>query len=348
MSNSIGLPLPSKLVPKTISFGRNDQFDVLFVILGGLPLYLPLMWYVGESSFAQSVPFDWLFWGNQLVSMPHVWATYARLNRKIIEKKVHPLYGWPAYAIILATLAYATTQGFVLYVLTAVNVWQSYHYLRQTYGVSRFFARPEGETELERKLSFWAYHAAMPVLVLGRWNMLYIFWQGKPSDAIIPVSIPFPLLAFLGVVAAAGLGAGIYAEILKFKRMPKYDCSGFLNLVTYLGIHWYGFLCMQFYYMGFLAVTLFHAIQYLAIAWRLEEKQQSSRAIQTKFLQMVPPSLSFVVFVGMLYLCGDFMQTHVFSIGDRFWPHFAATALSTISAHHYLVDTVLWNKKAGV
>ena len=175
-------------MPKRLTFGRNTPFDVMFVLLGGLPLYLPLIWWLGETGMRQTVPFDWLFWANQIVSMPHVWATYARLNRKIAEKKVSPWYGVPAYALILAFLIFASFNGFVLMALTFVNVWQSYHYLRQVYGVGRYFGRQEGETELERKLSFWAYHGAMPLFVLGRWNMLYIFWKGQPSDAIIPVA----------------------------------------------------------------------------------------------------------------------------------------------------------------
>lgn len=349
MSNSIEFRIGLQLLPKRLTFGRNNAFDVLFVLLGGLPFYLPLAWYVGETGMAKNLPFDWIFYGNQLVSMPHVWATYARLHRKIAEKKVAPVFGLPAYVAILSLLIFATCHGFILQVLTAVNVWQSYHYLRQTYGVSRFFARPDGETELERKLSFWAYHAAMPLLIIGRWNMLFIFWHGKPSDAIIPVGFPAPLLTLLWIIAFGALLTGLYCEVLKFRRATaEYDCSGLLNLLVYFAIHWFGFLSIDFYFAGFFCVTVFHAMQYLGISWRLEERQTLSHTLQTKVLKMIPNRLSFAAFLIGLYFIGDFMESHVFTLGDRFWPHFAATCLSTISAHHYLVDTVLWNRKAGV
>jgi len=349
MSNSIGLQSVGQLFPKRLTFGRNDRFDVLFIILGALPFYLPIALYLGESGLSQTVPFDWLFYANQLISMPHVWATYARLNRKISEKKVGAIFGWPAYVAILTLLIVATCKGFVLQALTAINVWQSYHYLRQTYGVSRFFARPDGETDLERKLSFWSYHGAMPLLVLGRWNMLFVFWHGKPSDAIIPVSFPTPLMNLLWIVAGASLLVGLYAELLKYRRSTAtYDCSALLTLTVYYAIHWYGFLSIECYFAGFFCVTVFHALQYLGIAWKLEDRQRLSNTLQTKILKMVPASLSFVAFLAGLYFLGDFIQTHVFGLGDRFWPQFTATCLSTISAHHYLVDTVLWNRKAGV
>jgi len=352
MTSSVGIELPTRLVPRGVSFGTNTPFDIMFVVLGGLPLILPLLWCVGETRLAQNVPFDYLWWANQIFSMPHVFATYARLHRKISEKRVAPIFGWPAYIAILSTLIFATCHGFVLYVLTAVNVWQSYHYLRQAYGVSRFFARPEGETELERKLCFWAYHAAMPLFVLGRWNMLFIYWHGKPSDAIIPVSFPLPLMSLLWSIGAVAVVIGLAAEVLKWRRAcaqgTVYNVTGLLALLVFFAIHWYGFLSVEWYMTGFAAVTIWHAVQYLGITWRLEDRQKSSNCFQTKLLRMVPVSASFVAFCAAIYFFGDFVQTNIFVLGNGWWPQFAATALSTISAHHYLVDTVLWGRKAGI
>jgi hypothetical protein len=335
-----------------ITFGKNKAFDVLFVILGGLPLYLPYFLLIGESNLAKNIPFDWVFWSNQLVSMPHVWATYARLNRKISEGKVKAFFGLPIFFAILALLIFATLHGFFLYVMTAVNVWQSYHYLRQVWGVSRYFTRPQGETTLERKLTFWAFHGAMPLFILGRWNMLFIFWNGKPSDAIIPVGFPAPVLTLLWILAFIALVLGVACEVLKFNRCSKngmsYDCSAFITLLVYFGIHWYGFLSIANYFSGFIVITIFHAVQYLAITWQFEDKQLSSNTLQTKFLKLIPASASFVVFSFALYLLGDFIQTHIFTLGNNFWPQFAGTCLSTVSAQHYLVDTFMWTREAGM
>ena len=42
--------------------------------------------------------------------------------------------------------------------------------------------------EVGRRLSFFAYHLVMPLFVLGRWDVLYTVWGGRPSEAIIPVN----------------------------------------------------------------------------------------------------------------------------------------------------------------
>jgi hypothetical protein len=340
------------MIPNGVSFGANTAFDIVLIVMGGLPLILPLLWCAGETRLAQAVPFDYLWWANQIFSMPHVFATYARLNRKIGEKRVSPIFGWPGYAAILSLMIFATCHSFVLYVLTAVNIWQSYHYVRQAYGVSRFFARPDGETELERKLCFWAYHAAMPLFVLGRWNMLFIYWHGNPSDAIIPVAFPAPVMAALWTLGVVALGIGLACEVLKWRRActerAVYNAAGLLSLIVFFFIHWYGFLSVEWYSTGFAAVTIWHAVQYLSIAWRMEDRQKSSNGFQTKLLRAVPVSLSFIAFCLALYFFGDFVQSNIFILGNGWWPQFAATAMSSISAHHYLVDTVLWGRKSGI
>ncbi len=82
--------------------------------------------------------------------------------------------------------------------------------------------------------------------------MLFIYWHGKPSDAIIPVAFPAPVMAGLWTLGVVALGIGL-----------------------------------------------------------------------------------------------AFVQSNIFVLGNGWWPQFAATAMSTISAHHYLADTVLWGRKAG-
>ncbi|CAN5394010.1 hypothetical protein BH11CYA1_BH11CYA1_17350 [soil metagenome] len=338
---------------KSLTFGKNSLFDVAFIILGGLPFYLPYLFFLGEAGLRANIPFDWAFWGNQVVSMPHVWATYARLTRKIGEGKVNFLFGAPAYIAVVAFLIVASLNGFFLEAMTAVNVWQSFHYLRQVYGISRYFARPDSESDFERKLSFWAYHLAMPLFIIGRWNMLYIYWHGKPSDAIIPVGFPAPLLTALYILAGVGLAVGLYLELLKYRRLAngsakQYDCSGLLTLLVYFAIHWFGFLSIQFYFIGFITVTIFHAVQYLAISWHFEEMQSTTNIFTAKALKALPTLASFAAFWLVVYLIGDFAQSVLMPMGNSFYPKFAMVCLSSVSAHHYLVDTVLWGRKAGI
>lgn len=333
---------------KRVSFGSNSYFTLFFVVLGALPLYLPLVILIGEKAAGAQQPIPWVFWANLFVSMPHTCATYARLSRKISEKKVSFWFGLPAYGLCLAFLLVATIKGFFLEVFTLVNVWQSYHYLRQVYGVSRYFGRSKDEPEKAQKLSFAAYHLAIPLFTLGRWDLLYTVWHGKASEFIIPLNIPDPILNVCWVLAAVGLVLGLSAEAIKFKQANEYDATGLLILLVYFAIHWFGFLSYDFYARGFLAITIFHAVQYIAVVFLLEEKQESSPRFATKrFLDLAPHGLTFLAFGTLLFFIGAAVQDYVFTLPNILYAKFSAVCLSTISAHHYLVDTVMWGRKTG-
>ena len=87
--------------------------------------------------------------------------------------------GLPLYAGICALLVIATKTGHFVEAMTAVNLWQSVHYCRQVYGVSRLMSRNGTDDERTRTLSYYGFHAALPLFVLGRWNVLYTVWGAK-------------------------------------------------------------------------------------------------------------------------------------------------------------------------
>jgi hypothetical protein len=230
-----------------------------------------------------------------------------------------------------------------------VNVWQSYHYLRQFWGINRIFSRGEENTADVNKLSFWAYHLAMPFFIIGRWDMLYTAWKGKPSESIIPVHFPEPVMMVLLFLCVFGFGLGMAAEFLKYKNSKtEYNCTGLILLVLFFWLHWFGFISLENYNRGFIAITLFHAIQYMAIVWMFEEKQTSTFPKVTQKLRTIPVTVSFAAFWIGLYVFGNFVQHNVFDLGNFCWAHFSTMCLSTISAHHYFVDTIMWGRKAGI
>src|SRR5205807_10139645 len=169
------------------NLGRTPVFDWLFIVLGGIPLFLPFLFFMGESGLSKSAPVYWYFWMNAVTSAPHVYSTYCRLGRKIGEGMVTGWMGFPCYALCVGLLALASVKGFFLQAMTGVNVWQSVHYVRQVYGVSRLYGRGEFADARVRRLSYYAFHLSMPLFVLGRWHTLYTVWGGRPSTTIIPV-----------------------------------------------------------------------------------------------------------------------------------------------------------------
>src|SRR5882724_9485158 len=78
-----------------LNLRHTPAFDWMFIVLGGLPLYLPLIFWMGETKLSGSSPIYWYFWMNATISAPHVYSTYCRLGRKISEGKVSWWVGFP-------------------------------------------------------------------------------------------------------------------------------------------------------------------------------------------------------------------------------------------------------------
>src|SRR6476659_1617167 len=89
--------LPSDEGSSRITLRGTSVFDWLFVILGGLPFYLPLLFMLGEQGLSQTNPIYWYLWINAAISSPHVYSTYVRLSRKISERRVRWWVGFPLY-----------------------------------------------------------------------------------------------------------------------------------------------------------------------------------------------------------------------------------------------------------
>jgi hypothetical protein len=332
---------------KGITFRGTSGFEWMFIILGGLPLYLPIILLMGERGLSSQNPIYWYFWVNAAISSPHVWSTYARLSRKIGEHKVSWWMGFPLYLAICGALVLATRTGHFLEAMTAVNLWQSVHYCRQVYGVSRLMSRNGKDDELTRKLSFWGFHLAVPLFVLGRWDVLYTVWGGRPSGAIIPVSVSGWIMSLCWALAAAGMLAGLVAEVRSYRQATRaFNPARLVTFAVYYAIHIFGFLSVTYFQRGFFAVTIFHAVQYLGIVWALEAKAPQGRT--AGLLRRLPAAAAFPAFWLLLFLVGYSVENFVFGGANRLWPLVASVALAAVSAHHYSVDTVMWRRKVGI
>jgi len=328
-----------------VAIPAPTSFEWFFIITGGLVVALPFVLSMGEKAlFAQS-PISWYLWVSALVSSPHVYATYVRLQRKINEGKAHWVTGFPLYFATVGTLAAATIAGFFVEIMTLINVWQSFHYVRQTYGVGCLYGRQVKFDQFDRRLRWWAYHLWFPALILGRWDTIYTAWQGK-TYTFIPMYFSPVVMTILWSVAGIGALIALCAEIrLICKNGRNYVAVGFVSYVICMGIHTYGFCIPSHFQRGFLAVTIFHACQYIALVWWLERSQAIERGY--RWVEKIPNFIGFILFWTVLYFIG-FGYEGKFSVAmNAFWIPASAVLLSSISAHHYTVDTFLWRRSAG-
>jgi hypothetical protein len=330
-----------------VSLGDITPFELQFILLGGMCFFLPIIMLAGEQVLWSTNPISWNFWMNAAISAPHVTSTYVRLQRKISEGKIHALLGFPLYAGIVALLGLCSLNGHFLEFMTAVNVWQSFHYVRQVYGVSRFYAAKNQESNLTRQLSYLSYHLAMPLFVLGRWSMLFDQWHGKPSDVIIPVHMPGMAMVIFFALAAIAFTLGIAAEIIKFSNQEVYNPAGLINLLAYNFIHCFGFLSTAYYMRGFFAVTIYHAIQYLGLVFILEKSQRKNPPAFLGLWQKSPILVSFLAFWFVLFSFGHILENNILVWFNSYWTQCTAILLGSLSAHHYAVDTFMWRAAVG-
>ena len=324
-------------IPRRIDFSGVSPFGLFWVILGGLPLYLPVFWLMSESGISHKIPLDWYFWTNAAVSSPHVWSTYVRLQRKISDGGVSFWHGWPGYAMAVGILATAQAAGYGVHAFTAVNVWQSFHYLRQGYGVFRFYSRDPWEKQ-NMKTAYWAFHLTMPFLILARWDLLFTVWRGQRSEFIISVDFPSWLIQTLGVVAIMGAGLFIWHTIRRWNEERKFSVLPLIIFCTYLGIHLYGFAIESHFQRGFMTITLFHAIQYMGMVWVLEKSNRRSA-----IFSMLP----FLLFWLLLFAWGYSIETYVITSLQQWLIPITSVLMMGISFHHYWVDGVMWRHSAG-
>ena len=333
---------------KALSLGGASRFDVFFIVFGALPLFLPFIWYLGEQGLSSTTPFAWYFWMSSTVSAPHVYGSYIRVHRKIQEHKIHAFWGLPCYALVAGLLAFAAFKGKFVEAATAINVWQSYHYLRQVYGVSRFIVRADSEPDLVRKLSFNAYHLAMPLFILGRWDTLFTVWGGKASSTIIPVRMPDNVMFICWILAAAGIVCAIACELVRLYKSEKaFNVLPLLNVIVFYVLHWYGFLSVTYFQQGFFAVTCFHAVQYMSINWLMESKRTGDNTLTARIMRKFPVRFSFVLFWLSIFFLGFVWESWLSPITNQLWAKMSMILLMAVSAHHYTVDTRIWRKQAG-
>jgi hypothetical protein len=335
-------------VPRAKSTARTaiTGFEWMFVLTGGLAIALPILFYLGETRLGSSNEILWYFWINTIVSSPHVYATFVRLQRKISTGKTSWWLGWPLYLAMVFGLGLLTFTGFFVEAMTAVNVWQSWHYVRQTYGISCLYGTQDQFTDSDRRLRWWAYHLVFPLLIFGRMDQLYTVWAGASSPHIIPFAIGI-WMSPLWFLAYAGIYIAIMAEVrLYLRNRQNYNPMGLICYLLCIGVHYYGFMVESHYQRGFFAVTIFHATQYLALVWFMERKTapQSARM----WLQRVPNLLGFMLFWAVLYLIAyGYEQNLVTWVSNVSWPQFGTVLMAGISVHHYIVDSFIWRRSVG-
>ena len=322
--------------PRSIGWLRGPSFDLTFVVVIGIASLLTGLYVVLNPSAFTAI----FIVNGWLLGYHHVTSTYTRLvfdRDSIVENRF--LLTWLPL-IVLAVVILASL-AFGAWILTTIYLyWQWWHYTRQSYGISRIYAR-KANIAPDRLTTAAVY--AVPF-----WGILYRSYQAPETfifSSVKVVPVPFWLVSIVGVgavvVTAAWLGRQIITRSFA-TPLTLYMCS-------HITIFGFGYLFIDNINHGWLVLNVWHNAQYILTVWLFNNNRfnagihpkhrfLSYLSQQRNVLQYfaVCLSLSTVVY----YLLGFAVSTASTLIVTSL--PLVAIAYQAINFHHYVVDAVIW------
>ena len=244
------------------------------------------------------------------------------------------------------TAAFTTPQlGDLLFTLlfNVMFLTVGWHYTKQAFGCMMLYAHLDRYPLTPRQRGFI------------KWNLLGIGWLnlaygGRQSGELAfshyryrSIDLPdllLPLSAGFVAVSLAVVAWGVFRRTyVEAGRLP-----GVNMLVPYVAMYvwWMPFMRQHEFY--FLLIPLFHSLQYLVVAGKLEH----ARLWGTPRYELKAAALVMAI-VAAGWLSFDFLPSVLDSWLDTFqaWRifFFFTAAMLFINIHHYFIDNVIWRSR---
>jgi hypothetical protein len=277
-----------------------------------------------------------------LVNYPHFMASYRLLYGSLANVRRHP---WAALVVPAALVAVglaghlaadgaSLVHGRVVATLGAVAaVYLAWHYTGQAWGMTASFLwiaglRPE---PLERMLIRSGYRL---------WLAWHAVWAVTMLRGTFPAAIEEPVLEVAGplydvllVVALLSFlfGAAGFARLAsRTGRVPPARA-----IVPWVAIYsWYLLIHVQ--PNALILVQLFHALQYLVFATRVDLNRHARRTAARPLAHVAFYYGTLLAMAALVY-CVSLVPRSVDRDASLF-----ATVLAFINIHHYFVDGCIW------
>jgi hypothetical protein len=320
---------------------RGVSFDSLY-IMGTLTLGLAC----GSLVIGQPYLFLPIFLLNgYLLGYHHVVSTFTRLTFDSDSFRQHRfLVVWLPIIVLGAVVLLSALLG-VWILATMYLYWQWWHYTRQSYGVSRIYARKAGIGP-DRVTTAMIY--AVPV-----WGILYRSYQapGKYLFAEVKViPVPFWLVAVAGVFALTVTALWVSRQLVLLSRreLPVAHTAYLLSHLTGFTV---AYLLIENINYGWLVLNVWHNSQYILTVWMFNNSRFNNEAnAKHRFLFHLSQKKNVVYYFGVCLLISTVFYSLISSALS--WASVgigAAAALplipivyQSINFHHYLVDAVIW------
>lgn len=336
-ATTTGTRIPGqRLVLETGEWLRGRNFDLVF-ILGVALLALS----VGAAAVcfpSYLALFIWIdVW---TLGYQHVIATYTRLcfDTQSFRAHWHLVVGLP---VIVFLCAGALALGVGPWTLTSIYLyWQWFHYMRQSWGISRAYERRTGILLPADK-----FFSAAAIYLVPIWGILHRSSQHPTrflGSELRTLPVPEAMVDVVGLAAilCALVWLALRAAAAARGRLP---IAHTLYLVTHLLVFSVGYVVIEDLSTGWLALNVWHNAQYLLFVWLYNNNRfragVDSRATLLSYLSQARHAWLYVM------MCLGLSTTLLLGIrGLVGGLPVALVIYQTINYHHYIVDALIWRR----
>jgi len=318
---------------------RNAQFDSVFIF--GL---FALAWITGlVIMFEPSLFYPILVIDLWFLGYHHVISTYTRIcfdkesfqENKILLTGLLPL-------IVVGTLGVVWVFGLWV-VVTIYFYWQWYHYVRQSWGISRAYRGRDREALYEDGWLDQAIFWAIPIFG--------ILWRSAEQHPTFigmelwSAPVPVPVAEVSGYIALALLAYWLLNR-LRAAAQGRLATVHTFYMLTHFAIFYLAYIGTSDITLGWLMINIWHNAQYILFVWMYNNK---------RFADGVDPNARFLSYISQngriwLYMVVCIAITGVLywgvlrTIDWLFFAGLSATIVlyQIVNFHHYVVDSKIW------
>ena len=326
------------------SFVWNESFDAMLLVAPfALGLLAAAVVTQNPALYAAVVVADLWFLGYH-----HVVSTYTRLgfsSRGLLRNRFLALD--LLVVIVLGTTLLAFTAG-AWVVASAFLYLQWFHYMRQSYGISRMYFRatPEGQVTGARDLIANAVIYVVPIFAIAHRSMtMGDMFLAMPIKTIVPPQAIVTLLAVAAAVTIAAWFIRFGQRVGSGTADLRYEGFVFSHIVIFL----VAYVWTASANVGWLAINVWHNLQYVLVVWMVNVKKYSGRVSSEE------PLLSRISQPGRpvtYFVCCLAITTVVYLALNQFTVLVMGGGLAAtlglymgINFHHYVVDAMIWKRR---
>lgn len=340
-----GMPEAASALPAR-SYIRSEPFDTT-LLLAPAATGLAAATVVAASPLLFPV---FLFADLWLLGYHHVIATYTRLAFDLTSLRRNRFLAVDALLLVTAVTLLVTFAVGPWVIATAFLYLQWFHYMRQSYGLSRLFFRatPSGRAAAARDLPADLVIYLVAIYgIAARSATVGDQFLNLPVKALV---LPAPVISALGIAAAVATTGWVLRTAQAAARGTA-DPHYIGYVLSHIAIFMTAYVFIDDANIGWLSINVWHNFQYVLVVWMANAKRYAGGIDpEARLLSTISQPGRVVAYFAcclaittVIYLALD--QVNVLLLGG-------GLAVTTglymgINFHHYVVDALIWKRGRG-